>query len=317
MARLLFLFQLLFQFCFTITSAHAAESTVFLDTHYHFHLSYPEHPAQFLEKHSIQKALIISDSFNQWKQRSQLDLATSQEVQVDSQKLRGLCGADLQQDNVIEHVQWCLSLPGMIGVKIHMSNLQESVNSAGTHDHSGVCFSEDSLYLQKMQQLLSALPNGPKIILIHMVPSCSSTEREVDIISQLAYQYTKVDFILAHSFSLEATEYLAKSASHQPENLFLEISTLEAIPQLLGPDAHERFLKAWQIYGLHKILFGTDNFNPHQACPEGIDPMACDPKTAKSTLSIIQDNFILSPIEKKQILWDNGVVLWKKYYSEF
>lgn len=206
--------------------------------------------------------------------------AAAQVKQSDG-KLFGLCGADLRANEYLQVVEECLTLPGMIGVKLHF---------AATDIFLSKALAGTDRYFERTANIAKILGRKGGIILIHFnrttpQPADSTDTRtgnpeETTALLNLAFDYPKVKFVIAHSglfqaIGLQGIKQIGdafKDLKHL-RNIYLDTAAAlgYASWKQLGEnrfDAEPTMWKentdlteAWKAFGLEYILYGSDEPN--------------------------------------------------------
>lgn len=298
---------------------------------------------RFKAQNNIQKSLVLASAFISY---SPLQFAASQEeflksspqsqfetrpehrktnfdsvseyTQINNNS-RGLCGVQISWEDLNEIADYCLSLPGMIGLKIHHSVEEDNnghVNASKLNSLLSrykdrklvilwdVHYSVESQLEDNGRHLLGELNDETRELrLLENTKASfinnSSASRVLNVVNQNP-QHT---FIIAHVFSdfFGARAFLnALYPLPVPENVMFDCAASIPAEQINDPILRNYALNIWRKLGVNKILFGTDYgyFGPARA---------------KQFMDRFKTESDLNQEELFQIYLTNGIKFWNKY----
>jgi predicted TIM-barrel fold metal-dependent hydrolase len=299
-----------------------ANTNVSLDSHIHFNLApigSELHSNTILRLDNMmkeswfEKAFILSGAYQMPLEVSErideLNKRTSEVISHYPNKLLGLCGIGFPEtwSHAIQNLNKCLDYKQMIGIKIRSVDLDKNKN--------------------KLMGILKST-NKVKVVLIHFKNSNSlqldlpatdedaenvneiiSKERvlESDLLQFKAFVdivklFPTIQFIVAHSlYSPNQIMALANEIKNKKlNNVWMETSTALSLYEngitQMRLALQEQYVNAWKVFGIEKILFGSDVLN-RTGFTLG---------SAKEEYNDINSNKFLTEIERKMILQDNG-----------
>lgn len=326
----------------TLDSSFAVE--ISLDSHIHFY-SNPDEFNQidnFIKRSQIQKAVIISSAFlafspTQYDANRELvqslDPEYQEEVKPEFRKksykmvsdyisekgYKGLCGIKTSWEDLNEMIDYCLSLPNMIGLKIHSSG-------------------EENDYAERLSEILSTRSHSKLIVLWHPYinreseahsRSFLSSEYENEAEFEQAVRdahFTESDnaqqendssidqilsvingnpshtFIMAHVFEhIFGVKALYRNIGDLilPENLVFDCAGIIPGESFFDPILKNQAVDLWRTLGLDRILFGTD-FGYFDE-PESVD-----------FIRNFKESSGFSNSELEQIMNTNGVIFFER-----
>lgn len=244
-------------------------------------------------------SFLISNSYSinspkDFSNRPVFDKEVSQIVSNFPLKFSGLCGLNLSWPDAAETLTQCLSLPGMVGAKIHDLAEPEGLTEKNK--------------FKALREVLE-MANSRHLVFLWHIKSDSSLdkkrlERYLKQILEHAIKNKNIYFILAHAIdSLDSTSHLQLmvdlmgSMKVRPENLFIELS---GTMDICENEPQKEKVRLWESFGFDNVLLGSDSSSrswPGQALLE-------------EELSVIKN----SPVphsDKKKILIGNGLKILK------
>ena len=233
----------------------------------------------FLASREVKTALLISDSYNfdknnfddkengeedihplyRYTNKESLipivDKRVSQITQDYPDRFIGICGLNYGWEikDAIKRVQYCLSLPGMKGIKLHSYPSKDQIFLKEKKAKSLIVNSFESIK-EKSPIILWHIFHNNNLHCEKDSPSNCGRE-EIDFLFKMANQYKNFTFIIAHSmYSVKAIDYLINLEKEQGKRKNIYLETSEA-------NSNESLGKAWVRFGLDRILYGSDTFH--------------------------------------------------------
>jgi len=183
------------------------------------------------------------------------------EVAKYPDRLIGFCGINPRFKGAVAEIDRCLSLPGMVGIKLHMEG--SAVNLTRPEDIAGLSAVFDRI----------AERNAP--VLIHVSDELGGTpdNQRFAALAEILTSHPNVRVAHAHcagnldNRTIE-TWLRARGSGYNPDTSFIDISaclTFHADAPLA-----ERELMVWRLrkWGIDHVLFGSDYFTLFGATPK-------------------------------------------------
>lgn len=290
-----------------LSSAYAVKTRYSLDAHVHHNFeamgdSESGHE-QFIASDMFQYGILISRSYSISNQNTvaagyewasdetsiaAVDKAVSDFSEQHGGRFAGACGLNLQWENPLQHLRYCLALPHMKGIKLRTDA-----------DNAAAIQITNSQAAQKLTQVLEEFKDDQIFIIWHVDTSGS----ELSQAYELAKRYSNIQFVFAHSlYSVDSiNRWIAKEQQDGVvlQNVFLEISTFFYNgPGELRGDA----VAAWKEFGISRILFGSDSSK---------DYILAVREHRLLTQAVLR-NGVLDQDEKEAILNTNGLTFLEK-----
>lgn len=234
--------------------------------------------------------------------------STSNNLKSAPKSPKGLCGVTLDAAKYLDTVEHCLSLPGMIGLKLHFQ---------GTNKYIAPELAGGSENITAFKKILGVMHRG--VVLIHFNETQKqhaggdndeSSQKIGDIREAMAFltvlkNFPDLNFIIAHggvgtAIGLNGLNLIAntiKQTSGMSRNVYVDTPGLFFPSYGANPETWQKnkeIMAAWRNLGMDRVLFGSDYPFPLHAF------------TYSGSLSIVQENPFLTPSEKDAIFHGNA-----------
>lgn len=307
----------LFSFILIISASSYAKhvESIPFDGHIHFHPGVETAQEKalnaYIERYKVQSGFVIASAYmaaspNMWSRtKSELDdndFPTGEKRNIWKPEFRrktfeetskyiknkdnfyGLCGVNLEWEDLVELTNYCLSLPKMIGLKVHPSGNTEEF---------------DLERANRLDKLLQVHFSNARLTILWHPGTDSELYNSNDVINRVfgVIQSNPTHmFVIAHTFeSQNVTKALkAKLVTGEldiPQNVYFD--TAAHIPH--GKEE----MSEWRTVGFNRIMFGSDvGFLDLDEVTEDVEDIFESPH--------------LSDIEKESIMYNVGPMFLQK-----
>ncbi len=220
-----------------------------------------------LDAAGIQRAVVLSVGYSFADERKGLAEPdrmtrdendwTSGQVAANAARLIGFCSANPLRDAALAEIERCLSLPGMIGIKVHMGN-------------AGVTF-RNPAHLVRMQQLMALAEKRRAPVLIHMRARGGTDYGAPDaklFLDHVVPMAPSVEVIVAHlgasspGYPAQNDEVMAvfgeaaQKRDRRLRNVYFDVSA-NVTDEFTAAQGAQLAQRLRQV-GLKRILYGSD-----------------------------------------------------------
>lgn len=206
------------------------------------------------------------------------------EVAKYPDRLIGFCGIDPLFDSALAEIDRCLSLPGMVGVKLHL-------------EASGVDLTDDS-HVEKLNAIFDRIAELDAPVLMHVADrgGMPLTGLAFATLGAILDAHSTVRVVHAHCAGNTDDDAIEqwlrlRHSGYNPETSFVDISACLAF-HADAPLA-QRELMVWRFrkWGIDHVLFGSDYFAYGGETPqETLDILTKYPFTQKELDTILNND---------------------------
>lgn len=182
---------------------------------------------------------------------------TSAEVTKSAPRLIGFCSSNPLRPAALEELSRCLSLPGMVGIKIHLGN-------------AGITL-RDTAHLSRIRELFALAQRRRAPVLIHMRARGGTNYGADDariFLDEIVARAPDIEIVIAHlgasgpGYSSQHDEVLAVFAAAaerddpRMKNVYVDVSS--NVTAEITPAAASLVAQRVRELGVQRVLYGSD-----------------------------------------------------------